>query len=1100
MSQSKATGITIDERTARLLGSLARSRPVDPGELVAIGGIEPELFRAFLREAGYENDPIATQILRAAESASDESHDSHARQAVFKRDSSDRVRLAAATEVAVATMARDEFGREEEVAVVGREEDQVASLWDDLIPNIKVRDEGGREVVAAKEDVISYTPTLFVGLGGTGAKTVDALKTLFQQRALRDLFFGFRVFDSDTNERDRMKNVDPISEFGLLQLPAVDEYIRSHRSVLKDWWDFSYTVPGGLDQGAMAVRPNGRLCLFHNARNVVFNHLVTAATTIWSPVAGEAVALKAQPIVYIISSLCGGMGGGTFLDTALLVQEAFLQVTNRKPQVIGVFVLNDFYEKQLAPRHWPALKRNTYAALKELEYFMLPSCPHVMEEQTIDYGGVEVQCRRPFDLIYLIQATSLGGVSITRMDQLAYMLADGIFLHLATPLGAGQRSSFVNHARTRVVEWYRNKPCCFSSMGVGSLAYPQAQIRRYATCLFLKARSRLLMGEAKSTVKTDQRAAKLLEEAEITHAAIKDKFRKSPSGVPYAVDVAPSLDAQLGSAGKRKDWPQVIVSFEHGLLNVHAGLRTQMAQQAEALQAAVIAKVKGETNAMFRKAEGAGAICRYLEDIDHEDDGDEEIIAGQVNVAESELETLTRRTREIMADIGQAVKSWFGSRFKLPDLVEGYKSAVQDRVNKRIEVDYLAACRDFYRSFDRELAELRNLLERTLLRPLERIASKAGKELKHCQAQLTDFEQIHPKRTNRTHVQLIIPFGRLEKSIAEVVRAKATSEVTVAAFANQIKDIWAIADCSGVAERLMADAKQIGAEVVHPSAVEALRALAAGPHACQDTIREFCASVCPQWAYRVGEFNDTHELTSIGVGKGNEELIGTYPVQPQVATTGNLSAIEVLKTEHGLPLCVLDGIDIMHREYDGVMNERMKKKGPIGVREPVHLFGDKAAQWGEPAVAVAEEDDEAILLFALGNAFSQMFPPTEEERKYLKESWRKNCIYSNQALHFLQPFYAETDISPRSVKDPVILGNSRIKSYRAFADKREYQDEIRKYWNERVARKDSHQVRELLGEYLMGLKKHVGRAHDDELKDLLKKEFDRVAFYHESLQ
>ncbi len=962
---------------------------------------------------------------------------------------------------------------------MGREADE---FMDELLTRRRVKKEGGVE--AAKRSLISYTPTMFIGLGGTGAKTVDKLKGLFLRRKLTDPIFSFLVFDIAEEEKDGLEHIDLSSEFCCMELDDSITYLESNQQLLREWWDPQYRPPRKLTGGgARAVRPNGRLCFFHHALHNVYAHIADSATRIMGRVSGTPIA-NSEPIVYIIASLCGGTGSGTFLDMAFLTRYAFAQLGKPNVQIVGVFVMNDVYEKLMVPVDWAALKRNTYAALKELEHFMMPSCPEIIRGEAIEYAEDEeeqlvVPYAKPYDLIYLIGSTTENGVNISKTHQMAYLLADGIFLQVASPLGTGTKGAFVFRAAGLLTTMHHDRLCCYSSLGVGALVYPRDDILRYGTYVLLAEQCRLLAGNNIGDVKVRQLAEAFMDKQGIAAEPLRQTLSTTRDGGQYEYAPLPEFQRVINQTSS-KHYAEAIEQFEGQVSGQILELKREMAAKATAVVQATVAAARKNINKWFAKGAGLGAACAYLTAITGEDNDDEAAIDRLIATTSAQLSDVNARAADIVDRLSK-LRGFIQRLTRSDDLLAEYERVLTDRVALEIDLAILTVCKAFYHSLDRDLTALRDQIDSRLIQPIATLGNHASERRKVSRTALAELDRIHHEYATRTHVKLLVPFAELNAQIESKLTLSAKD--AAAGLAEAVPDICEYAAptqqlVSGVAigagarrnvvELLEAQAAQTvkdhdivptrrdaqGNELAPGGAVEALLAFVTDEEGnvdearAQAVIREFYDTVQPQWLYNRAAFNRAAPLGAIGVGKNYSNLIGAgYTPKPLAATTGDLSAIPVLRTDHGVPLSALIGMQVLRNAYDAGLMAMREHAGKGQRRPPLHVFGPACVDWDEPA-EVGSRDDKAVRLFALGLAIGEIFPPTPERQGQLRVAWARNAIFARRDRYFIQPHFTRADVEGVRVPRPRLLGHGRYAAFEAFGRDPDAQADIVAYEEE----------------------------------------------------
>ena len=245
--------------------------------------------------------------------------------------------------------------------------------------------------------------SLFIGLGGTGASTLLALKKRFfevyghidkQDGVPR--FAQFLAFDTDApgTRKINFQNVqntslgierdirfEPSEVIGV-EAPNVKEFIQDEQNQEL----YKYWMPLGnekllkglnnLDEGAGQVRLFGRLAYHWNAHKIAttlqkaINDILLAGNPDEDFEPLEAGGFKPLD-VYIVSSLAGGTGSGMFLDVAMKVRQILKEeMTNTGGvQIQGYFVLPDIFSLELSKGEALRVTPNAAGALLDLDFF-----------------------------------------------------------------------------------------------------------------------------------------------------------------------------------------------------------------------------------------------------------------------------------------------------------------------------------------------------------------------------------------------------------------------------------------------------------------------------------------------------------------------------------------------------------------------------------------------------------------------------------------------------------------------------------------------------------------------------------------------------------
>lgn len=342
----------------------------------------------------------------------------------------------------------------------------------------------------------TLVPTLIVGLGGTGVGTLRAFK-----RRLRQAW-----------------GIPPGEEGpGIIQLLAVDtvpwtnlpgeEYLHRHEyayiggynatqvlryldnhPTVKSWWNWdSRAVPlGQIHSGARQTRCVGRLSLFRRYRTF-WNHLQPKLNRMAAVSTIEEAENLGYPVVregsirhvYVVSSLCGGTGSGIFLDVAHKLRHIFQE----QAVITGILALPSVFMEELDSDLQKArIQANTYAALKELDYFQ---SGHDFEVQYP--GEPPIVVSRPFDRIYLMERRNRRNEVLNSIDDVMEMIGHQIFLESVSHIGSHIWAYDVNITQERGEDG--RGLLAYSSFATSSLVVPQERMQEYSA---LKYAERLL--------------------------------------------------------------------------------------------------------------------------------------------------------------------------------------------------------------------------------------------------------------------------------------------------------------------------------------------------------------------------------------------------------------------------------------------------------------------------------------------------------------------------------------------------------------------------------------------------------------------------------
>ena len=227
------------------------------------------------------------------------------------------------------------------------------------------------------EDV-QYRPTVFVGIGGLAAKTLQSL-----QGRLANEFGDARsvpalqvlLFDTDAatlkavTEGDSQASLRDDSAILLPLRPPADYRCESsqHLRWLSRRW--IYNIPRSLQ--TQGLRPLGRLAFVDHCERVtdrIGRAIKTAVDPEGLAQSAEKTGLpfrEAPPRVFIVSSITGGTGGGMILDVAYLVRKVLRDLGLSEEGLCGLLA----HCTGRSPQGRDLAVANAYAFLSELHHY-----------------------------------------------------------------------------------------------------------------------------------------------------------------------------------------------------------------------------------------------------------------------------------------------------------------------------------------------------------------------------------------------------------------------------------------------------------------------------------------------------------------------------------------------------------------------------------------------------------------------------------------------------------------------------------------------------------------------------------------------------------
>lgn len=300
-------------------------------------------------------------------------------------------------------------------------------------------------------------PAIVIGLGGTGNQVVRRMKMFIQNHyGGKPVLLNFLVIDTDQATFDDQNWRDFPALSDLEKVPLYDPQVafadvtanpRAYPEI-HEW-----LVPG-LDisvldrmRGAEQVRMRGRVALYKSfsffARRVqaVFRECQQIRTKL-DTLSDYDFNIEADPVVYVVSSVCGGQGAGCFIDVAVAIRllgERFIRLN-----VVGVLTLPSVYSCRIPGENRERVRANTHAAMKEVDYLMHSIPAAKVKLHFPDPIGRAVTPETSlFDMCYLVDITNQTG-GLKNPEEVFDQIATQLFLEIGTPVGARSDSIRVN--------------------------------------------------------------------------------------------------------------------------------------------------------------------------------------------------------------------------------------------------------------------------------------------------------------------------------------------------------------------------------------------------------------------------------------------------------------------------------------------------------------------------------------------------------------------------------------------------------------------------------------------------------------------------------
>lgn len=379
---------------------------------------------------------------------------------------------------------------------------------------------------------LEVTPTLVIGLGGTGTKILSVFKQSIRSVLPPEAPVSF--LGIDTSREDLPGAPLEADEFALcecLQAPRVIKNLNNFPDIA-EWWFDDVSDVGAIQQGAQMKRFVGRLACFFNFRDQIrwrLENQTKKLERLFEPAKKRHFSVRSGSLrVYVIGSLSGGTGGGFFFDIALAVREAVTMWvgSNIMPLVVGVIVLPRGFMKEV-PMHFmrQKIQANFYAGMKEIEYLSTH-----YEEFKFKLSGFPITVEKaPFDTIYLLDTLNQAGRNIESIKNLFSMIASELCMEVYSSM-TKQVEATLNNVQDEVAKVSSGRKCFYGSFGTAGLIIPTSKLLDY--CVLTYTREFLtssLLQSSGTEGDPDATAVRILNELGILKASqekLSETFRQ----------------------------------------------------------------------------------------------------------------------------------------------------------------------------------------------------------------------------------------------------------------------------------------------------------------------------------------------------------------------------------------------------------------------------------------------------------------------------------------------------------------------------------------------------------------------------------------------
>ena len=340
---------------------------------------------------------------------------------------------------------------------------------------------------------IPSNPTLIIGLGGIGSRIVENIYKQYKASSPKEIdLANVKFLCLDTDRGDVKNRKEGLPEGSVVKTSSdlsdtIGGYIGriQQKTTVRDWFDTKsfelLSMP--LDKGAAQVRMASRLALMSA---ITEGKLKAIDNSINQLMATDPKRHKGNIIdTYIICSLAGGTGAGSFLQTAYYVKNAMMERGANAPEITGFFLLADVLcndsDTGFSTAQKENVRSNTYACLKELIAFCTNNPQENLKPLEFEYRLGQRDKKlpvnmKPYDTCYLVDYEG-DGSNLGKEEKYENQVASFVFLTAFRPTGDKLRSDGVNDQRQKIQAEPGTR--IYAGLGVSKLVYPVDDLFAY---------------------------------------------------------------------------------------------------------------------------------------------------------------------------------------------------------------------------------------------------------------------------------------------------------------------------------------------------------------------------------------------------------------------------------------------------------------------------------------------------------------------------------------------------------------------------------------------------------------------------------------------
>ncbi|MBQ7321683.1 MAG: hypothetical protein IJW99_06275 [Clostridia bacterium] len=333
---------------------------------------------------------------------------------------------------------------------------------------------------------------LLIGVGGTGSNAVEIFFRKYEELGAKknsNTHVAALVFDTDVGDLARIQNAKTIAMAENCTIGDVCDRIGPN--YLEEWFPCAdnFVRSQEMVKGASQWRKKSYLAFLN-----LMNKSETRQT-FHSALEEMTLQRGTKCEIYVIASVAGGTGSGSFIPIALYAKQYLQKKLGEDPIVNAMIALPDIYADSQSADNRTKIYANAYAIMRELNAINLVTRGYNKEKQSPiqfrighpDEPNVGLLFdssdpnfwtpeAAPFSQIFVLDRIP----AVNSIQAHDLILANSLYTMLCTDIGVAFDSEMSNHEMTRSQNNAGN--AIYASASTAQIRFPQDTVMEYLAC------------------------------------------------------------------------------------------------------------------------------------------------------------------------------------------------------------------------------------------------------------------------------------------------------------------------------------------------------------------------------------------------------------------------------------------------------------------------------------------------------------------------------------------------------------------------------------------------------------------------------------------